>query len=208
VTGLFNFAVKTETLELFPLLETQPSFYNKALLGKGRYARVYETFSEKHVVKFSKKLLDDGWVYYALLCLSNPEKNFSFMPVIEKLVVNFEENTYVAVLEKLEEFSCEEDVPYITGKLNTIPLQLKSSDSLNQQAGLKNQLRCFVIQVLKEDYYKKCIYFDAHCLNWMKRDNNEIVLTDPFSYGVSSEVTREKIISLSKSNPNRVKIVG
>lgn len=179
-------------------------------IGSGLFASVYENLNDKStVIKYGDQLLKDGWIYYALECIRLGEHAFPFMPKIHGLCFDLGAGTYYAVMEKL--------TPVITQPEEFHPVVVKGSmsadsgidallselefDEFPHAQTVREFIRQTCIRTQKDDPFR----FDAHTGNWMRRENGDWILTDPFAKSnLDATFIKEMLKEVSSLHPDKV----
>ncbi len=192
------------------LLGFREELYNDGwyMIGSGHFSEVYANNDYPDLVVKLNFRRGDSWPFYAKFCKdneNNPSVN-KFIPVIHKFHKLQDRELYVAVLDKYESVTPEEN---LHEELGNCPFSQKCS--IDDIADIKvafygefitpyigafadiggNDLTDDVLKRNSELYQASCIIFneledycevDVHLDNFMLDSNGVVIITDPVSF--------------------------
>ena len=154
---------------------SQPGSLKSDYLGSGSFAEVYDSKVEGYVLKegFKGKLDKDMWLIWALYCMAN-KNMFDWMPKVEVIAIDHENEKFYALMEKLEEQEGDYEV-------NISPRDFLQGrdEGVNLPENIVEELKLVIdelLGVVSED--TSDFYIDGHAANIMVRSCGQIVLTD------------------------------
>ena len=139
---------------------------NYSVLGSGHYSLVLQSKIKENVaIKLGKSTKDPFLSYITKMSFlqTNP-----YFPIIHNLYVDYENNFYVARMEKLEEGN-------FSNRLKLSKLFDKESFPETEDSNLNS-----IVRHIKEFALFYDVEVDVHSNNIMQR-GNQLVITDPFS---------------------------
>lgn len=139
--------------------------------GSGAFSEVFILPGDKQAVKVCRHANSDAWLAYAIYCLQNQGKEL--IPVIHGIKVDYLENIYVAVLDKLEEvhYSCADK-----------ELSKRWSDTYDDadiEAAAYSAVRA--VNEMMPGYVRATDDIEKHH-NWMWNEDETPFMTDPMCY--------------------------
>ena len=129
-----------------------------AYTGSGMFSDVY-LMPNGEAIKTCNHANSDAWLWWSIVAMQNPDSEHT--PNIKSIHINIHDNTFVAVMEALEDI--DDDNEYIGPRA--------------EDAG----------ETLFAECYELCPFSlvndtgDGHW-NWMRADDGRNIWTDPFCY--------------------------
>lgn len=151
--------------------------------GSGWFSSVYKTSFPNMVVKKGRKASEDGWLAYACMVIALGDKKPTWMPDIHAIKINWEENTFEALMGKLTPLTEEDGNIHQCYSFSQFSYYDKEYNI--QPRSLNNTARFIFKQLFELDAENggqvaaMGMHFDGHKANWMMRDG-VLVLNDPF----------------------------
>lgn len=180
------------------------------ILGNGKFATVLTHPSWKHVVKIFSD--DIPYLKFVRFCLKNPRKSFPiFYDKPRRIIPNYKRHKsnvylYVVRMEKLFPISIREydDIQFYTSydvdHAKEIALQIPDTWEFiyNKLLKLQQNRPSFPQFKLDLDFMLSHAHeigsLDFHSKNIMKRENGELVLSDPFWVGETPYQTHDRLL--------------
>lgn len=147
-----------------------------SIKGSGSFATVYEGISPNTIIKRGTAK-NDGWLIWALYCMTHGHNHFPCLPDIQMLHVDFGASQFTALMERLipSEYTTDPQVQYRHGEASP------NFERLGGDMGVLTKHH--IDQCLEEFPVEADVRIDMHKHNMMIRPSTgQHVITDPFSY--------------------------